>query len=110
MTTAERPDAVAPCVLELPATATAPVFHAAARPAKIETMTPGETDDLAAVLAAALADAGGTFDDLTAIEAIELAGGLRAIVAALPTPTPRDVHLAATVVAAADLIERLVGN
>jgi hypothetical protein len=68
------------------------------------------TAELTTAITAALADAGRTFDDLTATEAIELADRLRAIVAALPTPTPRDVRLAASVTTTADLIERLAGT
>jgi len=59
--------------------------------------------ELADVVADALAD-------LTASEATELAVTLRATLAALPTPTPRDVHLAATLEAAAALVEQHAGS
>ena len=57
--------------------------------------------DIAAVVAAALAETGRSLDELTAAEAIELADGLRAVIAALPAPTPRDVRLALDITAAA---------
>ena len=43
-----------------------------------------DPDELATVVADALAEAGRSLDDLTATEAIEIADALRAIVAALP--------------------------
>jgi hypothetical protein len=63
----------------------------------------------ASVLDDALAAAGHALDDLSAAEAIELADDLRAV-AALPTPSPLDVRLAADLSAAADLIERRAGT
>ena len=62
----------------------------------------------AAVLDGALTDAGRTLDDLTATEAVELVDSLRAV-AALPTPSPLDVRLAAALNTAADLIEQHAG-
>jgi len=73
-------------------------------------VTVPDTEDLATVVAVAVADAGRTLDDLTATEAIELAAILRATLAALPTPTPRDLHLAATLEAAAALVEQHAGT
>jgi hypothetical protein len=54
-------------------------------------------------VAGALADAGHSIDELTAAEAIELADTLRAIVAALPAPTTRDMRLTVTLNAAAGI-------
>jgi hypothetical protein len=64
--------------------------------------------ELAAVLTAALADAGRTLD-LTLSEAVAVADALRAIVAALPAPTPRDVSLSTSLAEVAALIERRAG-
>jgi hypothetical protein len=69
-----------------------------------------DTAALTAVVAEALAETGRTLDDLTATEAIELADGLRAFVAALPTPSPFDVRLAADLLAAAGIIEQRTGT
>ncbi len=69
-----------------------------------------DTDELAAVVADALAETDRSIDDLSATEAIELADGLRAFVAALPTPSAFDVRLAAALRHAADLIERHAGT
>ena len=69
-----------------------------------------DTDELAAVVTDALADAGRRIDDLSATEAIELADTLRAIVAALATSTPRDVRLAAALTAAAGIVEQRTGT
>lgn len=66
--------------------------------------------DIAAVVAAALAETGRSIDDLSATEAIELADGLRVFVAALPTPSAFDLRLATALKAAADLIERHAGT
>jgi hypothetical protein len=72
--------------------------------------TTSATGALAAVLADALTESGRTLADLTVAEAIELADGLRAFVAALPTPSPFDVRLATALKAAADLIEQRTGT
>jgi hypothetical protein len=66
--------------------------------------------DRAAILADALAETDRSIDDLTVSESIELAGGLRAFVAAMPTPSPFDKRLAAALKAAADFIERHAGT
>jgi hypothetical protein len=74
------------------------------------TMSTTTADTLAAVLAEALAETGRSIDDLTAAEAIELADGLRAFVAAMPTSSAFDVRLAAALRHAADLIEQHAGT
>ena len=68
-----------------------------------------DTDELAAVVTAVLADAGRSIDDLSAAEAIELAATLRAIVAALPAPTTHDKRLAKVIELAAGIVERYAG-
>ena len=69
-----------------------------------------DTAELRAVVADAVAaSTGRTLDELTATEAIDVADQLRAI-AALPTPSPRDVHLAAELDAAAAIIEGHAGT
>jgi hypothetical protein len=73
-------------------------------------MTTADLPELPDVLAAALADAGRTLDDLTVREATELADALRAVVEALPRPTPRDASLATSLTEAADLLERYAGT
>jgi hypothetical protein len=65
---------------------------------------------LAAVLADALTESGRTLADLTVAEAIELADGLRAFAAALPTPSPFDKRLATDIDAAAGIVERHAGT
>ncbi len=69
-----------------------------------------DTDALAAVVADALAEAGRSLDDLTATEAIEIADGLRAIVAALPALTTHDKRLATDLGAAAAIVEQHTGT
>jgi hypothetical protein len=69
-----------------------------------------DTAALTAVVAEALAETGRTLDDLTATEAIEIADALRAVVAALPTPSPFDVRLAADLLAAAGIVEQRTGT
>jgi hypothetical protein len=64
--------------------------------------------ELLQVLTTALADAGRTLD-LTLSEAVAVADALRAVVAALPAPTPRDASLAASLAEVATLIERRAG-
>ena len=68
-------------------------------------MTPSTADQLAAVIETS---AGGPLDRLTATEAVDVAGRLRAI-AELPAPTPADQHLAHHLRTAADLIEQRAG-
>jgi len=65
--------------------------------------------DLAAVVADALAETGRSIDDLSASEAIEIADQLRTV-AALPILAPRDLRLAADLIAAASIIERRAGT
>ncbi len=65
--------------------------------------------DIAAVVVDALAETDRSIDDLSTTEALDLADGLRAFVAAMPTPSPFDVRLATALKAAADLIERHAG-
>jgi len=74
------------------------------------TVPAADTAELTAVVADALADAGRSIDELTAAEAIELADTLRAIVAALPAPTTRDVRLTAALNAAVGIVERHDGT
>ena len=69
-----------------------------------------DTDELAAILIAALAETGRSIDDLTVTEAIDLAEGLRGFVAVLPTPSAFDKRLATALRHAADLIERHAGT
>jgi hypothetical protein len=73
-------------------------------------MTVAAVDELAAVVAAALAEAGRSIDDLSAAEAIEIADALRAIVAALPAPTTHDKRLATDLGAAAGIVEQRTGT
>lgn len=75
-----------------------------------KTMTTADIPELPDVLAAALADACRTLDDLTAHEAVELADALRAVVEALPRPTPRDASLATSLTEAANILERHAGT
>jgi hypothetical protein len=69
-----------------------------------------DTAALTAVVAEALAETGRSLDDLSATEAIELADGLRAIVAALPALTTHDKRLAADIAAAAGIVEQRTGT
>ncbi len=59
--------------------------------------------------AAVDAATGRPLDELTVTEALDVAERLRSIVAALPAPSPRDVHLAALLTDAAALVERAAG-
>jgi hypothetical protein len=68
------------------------------------------TAGLAAVVADALAEAGRSLDDLSAAEAIEIADGLRAIVASLPALTTHDKRLATDLDAAAGIVEQRTGT
>lgn len=63
-----------------------------------------DTAELVALVVAALTEAGRTLDALTITEATDLAAALRAV-AALPTPTPRDVRLRRRLEAVATLVE-----
>ena len=69
-------------------------------------MTSATPDTLDAVVAAAV---GRPLDELTAVDAIDVADRLRAVVAALSPSTPAETRLAHRFLEAADLIERCAG-
>ena len=69
-------------------------------------MSSSTPDTLDAVVAEAV---GRPLDELTAVEAIDVADRLRAVVAALPPSTPAETHLAHQLTAAAEAIERSAG-
>lgn len=69
-------------------------------------MSASTPDELDAVLTEAV---GRPLDELTAVEAIDVADRLRAVVSALPSMTPAETHLAHQLMAAAAAIERRAG-
>ena len=62
-------------------------------------------------MADALAETGRILDDLNATEGTKLAvDTLRAVIGALPAPTPRDMRLAIDIAAAAGIIDAAAGT
>ena len=69
-------------------------------------MNSATPDTLDAVVTAAV---GRPLDELTAVEAVDVADRLRAVVAALPPSTPAETHLAHRLIESANLVERCAG-